>query len=75
MATSITVSIPDNKVAEFLTGFLRSNPVPLDIDGTPKITIAAWIKEVTRQKLLWEYSQGKRLLQQDTVALTDIGIT
>jgi hypothetical protein len=75
MATTISVSIPDNKVAEFLIGFLRSQPIPLDAEGEPTMTAAAWLKEVAKQKLMWEYTQGKRLLQQDAVAITDIGIT
>jgi hypothetical protein len=74
MATTISISIPDNTVAEFLTGFLRSNPIPLDDQGAPKFTQAAWVKEIARQKLLWEYQQGKRLLQQDATAFTSLNL-
>mgnify|MGYP007099599406 CR=1 FL=1 len=75
MATTISISIPDNKVVEFLVGFLRSQPIPVDENGNPTMATDAWVKNIVKQKLLFEYSQGKRLLQQDSVNLTDINIT
>jgi hypothetical protein len=65
MATSITLSVPDNKVPEFLNGFLRSNPVPLDNNGQPTMTQAQWITVVAKSLLYNEYQKGKRMLQQD----------
>ena len=67
----IILTIPDNKLAEFRTGFLRKSPVPVDIDGNPEMTELVWLKRWIRYKLLMEYKRGKIKLAQDSIVLDD----
>ena len=46
----ITITIPDDKVAELATYFLYNHPIPLDDEGEPLYTLLVWFK-------MWLYKQ------------------
>jgi hypothetical protein len=67
---SVTITIPDAKLAEFKVGFLKCNPVPTDEDtGDPLFTEDAWMKEWARREYLKMYSRGKRQIATETATL------
>ena len=61
----ITITVPQNKLNEFRTGFLRSNPIPLDENEQPEFTELAWFKDVLMTFCREEYKRGKRSLAED----------
>ena len=65
MATTISITVPDAVTTEFLSGFLRVWPVPLDALGQPTMTQAAWVKQCVKDYLTGQYKLGKMLLYQD----------
>lgn len=74
MAT-ITFTIPDNKLAEFKAGFLKSHPIPQDDDGNPLYTENDWIKEAIRQMIMHSYQAGKeRIARESTQPSIDTNI-
>lgn len=75
---NITFNIPDSKINEFKTGFLRACPVPTELVlavPTPLYTENEWIKEWGRRQLKDAYERGKRLLLQDTAQIDGSIIT
>ena len=70
----LTISIPNEKVADFKAGFLRMNPVPVentnpDPEGEPvwEPTMAenVWIRRCIRTYLIEQYKSGKHWLVKD----------
>ena len=69
MAT-ITLTIPDNKLAEFKSAYLRQHPIPLDpVTDLPTMTELAWIKQCIMQGIIADYRIGKQLLAEDSIVL------
>lgn len=76
---SITITIPNDKVAEFKAGFLVICPVPMKNVATspgppdmqPEMSEVAWIKKVARYGLMDKYRQGKVLLAKQTVEIDE----
>ena len=67
---SITITIPDAKLTEFKSGFLKRQPVPVDNDtGEPEMSENAWIKEWVKQQLLHYYKSGKKQLAQEAASI------
>lgn len=62
----LTITIPDDKVAEFRLGFLKANPLP---DG---MTEKDWIIQCIRQYFIQRYRKGKLLLSQDAAEFQDV---
>lgn len=58
----ITFTIPDAKLSEFKTGFLKARPVPLNPSGEPTMTENQWIKKCGKEFYYRSYYRGKRLL-------------
>ena len=65
----ITLTLEDAKIAEFKSAYLRQHPVPLDVNGQPKMTELAWIKQCIMQSVIADYRIGKQLLAQDSIVL------
>ncbi len=57
----ITITIPDDKMADFLKGFYKVNPKPNDVSQ------ADWIKKCITDYLTRQYIMGKKDLARDTV--------
>ena len=71
----VTISIPDEKLAEFEIGFLAKCPVPIDEDpdsetyGKPLFTEGQWIKEWIKRDLLRAYRHGKHQLATEAAQI------
>lgn len=73
MAVEIIYSIPNEKIDEFLLGFLAMNPVPTDTEEQPLYTTKEWVKMCGRDYFLRIYRNGKkRLAEQAAILDSDI---
>lgn len=67
----ITLTIPDDKLLEFKTGFLAMCPVPKEYDEEgnllPLMTELQWFKEWIKRDVLRAYKHGKLKLAQESV--------
>jgi hypothetical protein len=69
----VTVTIPNDKLAEFRTGFLKICPVPMKNmadpgdppDMQPEMSELDWLKKVIRLTLFDKYKQGKAILARE----------
>lgn len=57
---NITITIPDDKVAELATYFLYIYPIPTDENGELLYTILAWFKMWLYKQIVNAYRSGKR---------------
>jgi hypothetical protein len=74
----VTITIPNAKLNEFKTGFLKENPVPIDEEtGLPAMTEIQWLKAWIIGELKREYASGKRriAIESSVVVIEDNGIT
>lgn len=67
---SITYTIPDAKLAEFKSGFLRIYRVPSDEYGDPSMTESEWIKEWGKRQFINAYKEGKKQIAQQATEPT-----
>ncbi len=63
---NLTITIPDGKVNEFRTGFLKADPLP---DG---ITEKDWLLQCIERYLVQRYRKGKLLISQEAAQFDDI---
>ena len=63
--------IPDEKLNELKTGYLRCAPVPLDFEGQPIMGELEWIKSDILKGIFNKYKTGKQLIAQDSVVITE----
>lgn len=68
MAT-ISIKIPDLKVAAFLAGFLREHPIPKDDNKDDLYTATEWIKLWIRRQLYKEYKYGAQKNKADMAVI------
>ena len=67
---AITITIPDNRVAEFKEAILRKAPVPLDENSQPTMLDFEWVKEIIKQHLISDIRIGKQLLACDQLSVS-----
>lgn len=73
----IILTIPNEKLVEFKTGFLAIYPVPIDGDsksktyGQPLYTELQWFKEWLKQEAIRTYRNGKYKLATQTVQIDE----
>lgn len=58
----MTISVSQEKYAKFKTSFLKSTPVPLDMDDNPTMSDAEWIRQCIRDYAQMRYRKGHDLL-------------
>ena len=57
----ITFNIPDDKVQDFKTGFLKSNPNP----PKSEMNDFQWIKHTILGMIISEYQRGAKVMHQE----------
>ena len=70
MAT-IEITIPNDKLAEFKVGFLKSKPIPLDENQVPIYTESQWIERIIVNHLKAVYRNGKTKLAKEAAIIDD----
>jgi len=66
----IKVTIPDNKLPEFYSGFLYIHPIPQDDDGKAEFSKSVWVKKWVKKSLVRSYKSGKRRKMHDELQVT-----
>lgn len=73
----IILTIPNEKLTEFRTGFLVMCPVPIDNDPEsetyrqPLFTELQWLKEWIRRDVIRAYKHGKIKLAQEAAQIDE----
>lgn len=76
----ITLTIPENKIEDFRSGFLATCPIPMTIDPNnsedpmsmiPEFTEKQWIKEWLKRKVIRAYKHGKKQLAEKTAIIDE----
>ena len=70
----MTISVSQEKYSKFKTGYLKLYAVPMDEEGNPTMSEAAWIRQrivLTTQR---DYARGHRMLQQEAQEAAEEGI-
>ncbi|MHA1288780.1 MAG: hypothetical protein ACTSPB_15405 [Candidatus Thorarchaeota archaeon] len=68
---TITVTIDDEKLAEYREAFLRVRPIPVDNTGKPLFTEAQWFKQVIKDFIISTFRQGKILIEREKISVPD----
>ena len=64
--TTLSFTIPDDKIAKALEGFLKIYPNnEKNLDGTPKYTDSAWVREKIRQIIVRNIHRGLEMIARD----------
>jgi len=63
---SITLTIPDAKVAAIRDGVLKMRPMPLKEDGTPQYTPKQWFAEILAEYIERLATAGQRQIAEES---------
>jgi hypothetical protein len=66
-----TFIISDEKLVEFQEAFLVARPIPRDENGIPTMSANAWMKQWGKTQLHNIYTQGRKMLAEQTVIIDD----
>ena len=65
----IELTIPNEKITEFKSGFLAVHPVPLDDGNNPLYSELEWFKEFIIRYVIHEYKDGKKKLAREAAVI------
>tara|TARA_Y100000310_G_C20078593_1_gene532734 strand:+ start:215 stop:439 length:225 start_codon:yes stop_codon:yes gene_type:complete len=72
---SITLTISNNKIAEFKAGYFAKHPVPLDANDQPLCTDLEHFKNCLKASAIKDYKKGKKLLAERSAEIDETIIT
>ncbi len=68
-----TLKEAGNNKSDFMTGFLKFQPIPLDENNVPLYSIDKWLEVWIDAKLMWAYNNGMSTLSLEAkIVRTDL---